>query len=736
MRFAAVFRHSALSADAPVARLSLREGISQLFDLQVEFVWDSADLDLEAMIWSPASVEIQELDGGEAQPFFGVVEEAEYVSKRDDRFLYRARLRPRIHGLAHRVRSRIFQDQDATEVIKKVFHDSGIPDDAVDWQLSRKYPKREFCVQYRESELSFVLRLLEDEGIFFTFRQSDSNDVLVVADDPSTFEPIEGDPILAFSTWDQADREALTDLVLSTQVCPDSYISRDWNWEKPNEPIEAQQKDERSAGLEWYEFPGGFSIGADGGRRATDRLRAGLLDKYVLEGRSNSLRLQPGRLFEVADVQPEYLARDYLIVELERHFEEHGHGNEPGYRAFFKAVPGDVEFRPRRITPRPRVLGKELAVVTGPPGEEIHVDRFGRIKVHFYWDREGKMDDRASCWIRVQQQNTAGSMILPRVGWEVDVGFLHGDPDRPVVLQKLYNRETMPPYALPDHKTQTALQSASSPGGGSTNEIRMQDGSGGMQFSIHASRNLSTVVGHDLTEEVAVDAHEDVGLALQTKVGANEKISVGVAQKITVEGNLAEETVGSAEISIGAMDEWGVGKNHSIACDGARTDSIGAVMNVLANEVTETFKSSCSRTVGAAQSLNSASDLFEMVAGSKSETVGGAKLELIRKAKQESVLASKTLNTGLLLIKAGGNLGAASKGPMAFTVGGPVVEKCGEAFSLEAKSVRILALGGAELSAGGTQLTAKGTTLKVKASSFGATGHLGLKLKGKINYQK
>ncbi len=736
MRFEAIFRHSALSADAQVAKLSVREGISELFNIQVEFVWDSADVDLEAMIWSLASVELKEADGGEAVPFSGMVEEAEYVSRRDDRFLYRVRLRPRIHGLDYRVRSRIFQDQDATEIIKKVFHDSGIPDDAVKWQLSRKYPKREFCVQYRESELSFVLRLLEDEGIFFTFLHSDSKDILVVGDDSSKLEPVDGDSVLPFSTWDQADRESVTDLVFTTQIRPDVHISRDWNWEKPKEPIEAKQKDAKSAGFEWYEFPGGFSSGADGGRRATDRLRSGMLERYLLEGRSNSPRLQSGRVFEVTEAQPEYLSRDYLIVALERQFEENGHGTEPGYRALFKAVPGDVEFRPARVTPRPRVLGKELAVVTGPPGEEIHVDRFGRIKVHFYWDREGRMNDHASCWIRVQQQNTAGSMILPRVGWEVDVGFLSGEPDRPVVLQKLYNRETMPPYALPDHKTQTSLQSASSPGGGSTNEIRMQDGSGGMQFSMHASRNMSTVVGHDLNEEVAVDAHEEVGLALQTKVGANEKISVGVSQTISVEGSLAEETVGSSIVSIGAVDEWGVGKNHAISCDGSRTDSIGAVMNVLANEVTETFKSSCSRTVGAAQSLASATDIFETVAGSKNETIGGAKLELIRKAKQESVAGSKILNTGLLAIKAGGNIGAASKGPMAVTVGGPMVVKCGDAFTLEAQSIRILAAGGAKLSAGGTELLAQGTTIKIKASSFGAAGHLGLQLKGKINYQK
>jgi len=736
MRFAAVFRHSALSEDARVTNLRVLEGISQLFDIRAEFVCDSPDLDLETMVWSAASVELQEPDGGEALNFFGIVEEAEYASKRDDHFLYRVRLRPRLHGLGYRVRSRIFQNQDATEIIKKVFHDSGIPEDAVDWQLHRSYPKREFCMQYRESELAFVLRLLEDEGIFYSFRHSNSQDILVIGDDSSKLEPIEGNAALIFSTWDQADRESVTDLVLTTRLCADVHLTRDWNWEKPRDPLEAEQQSEGSAGFEWYEYPGGFLDNQDGGRRAGDRLRASVMDKYVLEGRSNALRLAHGRTFDITDAQPGYLGRDYLIVGLERRFEEHGYGTNPGYRAFFRAIPADTEFRPKRITPKPRVFGKELAEVTGPPGEEIHVDKFGRIKIHFYWDREGKMDEHASCWVRVQQQNTAGSMILPRIGWEVDVGFLNGDPDRPVVLQKLYNRETMPPYALPDHKTQTALQSATSPGGGSTNEIRMQDGHGGMEFSVHASRDMSVAVGNNMTEEVSVNAHEEVGLELKTKVGANETITIGAGQTLSVEGNLTEETVGSKDVSVGAKDEWGVAKNLTISCGGSRMDNIGAVMNVLANEVSETVSGSCSRTVGAAQCLNSASDIVEMVAGSKTETVGGAKIEIVRKAKQEAVTAAKILNAALIKTKAGADLSVASKGPMAVTVGGPIAEKCGEAFTLNASSIRILAPGGAEMAAGGTKLDAKGASIKVNASKFGATGHVGLKLKGKINYQK
>ena len=168
-------------------------------------------------------------------------------------------------------------------------------------------------------------------------------------------------------------------------------------------------------------------------------------------------------------------------------------------------VGGTPSLSPEPTVARPRTHGPQTAIVVGPPGEEIHTDEHGRIKVHFHWDRVSPFDDTASCWLRVQQQNTASSQILPRVGWEVEVGFLYGDPDRPLVLQKLYNAETMPPYALPDNLMQSSLQSSSTPGGGGTNEIRLNDGNGGMEFFVHAQKDLWVAAGHNLTEQIAVD---------------------------------------------------------------------------------------------------------------------------------------------------------------------------------------------------------------------------------------
>jgi type VI secretion system secreted protein VgrG len=451
----------------------------------------------------------------------------------------------------------------------------------------------------------------------------------------------------------------------------------------------------------------------------------------------------PGRRFTVAEAQPPALDGEYLIVETVRRFRDPraaGAGQDvrpdiPAFLVELTAIPAEQEFRPPALTPRPRVSGKELAVVTGPPGEEIHVDEYGRIKVHFYWDREGQIDDKASFWIRVQQQNTSGSMMLPRVGWEVDVAFLDGDPDRPVVMQRLYNRETMPPYGLPDNKSQSSLQSSSSPGGGGTNEVRLQDSASGMEFFVHASKDFALKAGHDMTETVAVDVHEEVGLKLQTNIAGNESSKVGSNQSLSVTGELKQETTGSKATTVGAADDWGVTGAYTLSCEGNRSDDIGGLMNVLANRVTETFNSNLTRKVGAALSINSAGSIAEVVGGNKSETVGGAKLELVRQGKAEQVTGTKTLTSGAMIEKVGKDIQMSAEAALAITVGGPIVEKVGEGFTLGAEAVVITAAGGAELKVGGTKLTARGGSLKVNAPDMGASGGPMLQIKGKVNYK-
>jgi type VI secretion system secreted protein VgrG len=433
------------------------------------------------------------------------------------------------------------------------------------------------------------------------------------------------------------------------------------------------------------------------------------------------------------------LSNAYFILSVEHEFHRESLGGERrdtdalAYRATFRGIPSTVSYQPPSVTPKPRVFGKESAVVTGP--EEIHVDSFGRIKVYFYFDREDPVDETASCWLRVQQQNTSGSMILPRRGWEVSVGFIAGDPDRPIVLQKVYNAETMPPYGLPANKTQSALQSSTSPGGGSTNEIRLQDGNGGMDFFVHSSKDFHMVAGNDLHEDIAVDAHEDIGVSHTSTVVGSESVTIGAKQSVSVTGNCSASTNGAKTVSIGANDDFGVTGNASVACDGSRTESVGGMMNVLANSVSETFNDSCTKTVAAAMAIASATVIIDAAGGAKSELVGAAKLELLGKAKAEQIAGPKTLIAGFMTEKTGADIGYTATGAVGFQVGGSIAETCGGDFTCSAKAILVTAPGGINIKGGGTPYTLKGANITVDAGTMGITGSATVKLDGKVKYK-
>jgi type VI secretion system secreted protein VgrG len=513
------------------------------------------------------------------------------------------------------------------------------------------------------------------------------------------------------------------------------HVTRDWNWERPANPIEAEQKLDGSQGRVWYEYPGGFSDAADGGRRAKDRLEA--VDRTrLLEGSSSCRRLRAGHRFECSGAFPSFFDMEWLLVRVDHSYDATpGAGEHEGaYTARFSAIPAECAFRPPRRTPKPRVRGKELAVITGPGGEDIHVDKMGRVKIHFLWDREGPLDDKSSTWVRVQQLNTSGSMILPRVGWEVDVGFLDGDPDRPVVLQKLYNRDNLPPHGLPDAKTKTSLQSHTAQGGEGVNALHFEDGSGGMECALVASKDLNIVVGHDATEKIGTDASHEVGLNLHTNVGGNEEISIGAGQKTSIGGACTLETVGDKSVSVGGMDQLKVTGNTKLTCDGSQTESVAALSNVLASTIIETVNGSSKRKIGAAFSLNAVKAIVEIVGGSKTETTGGARVEILRGAHSESVSGSKILTTAAVMEKTGGDVSLSAKSNLAITVGGPMAVHADGAFTFSGDIVAIVA-GSAEFKVGeDTALTAK-SKLEVTGTKMGAGGKALLKLQGTIDYK-
>jgi len=735
LRATARFHHQDLPVGTTVAAVQATEGLSRLFDIRVELLSDTDELDLRALLWSKAALTWEPHHAPTTRYFHGVIEEATYLDSHQARHRYELRLRPALNGLGYRIRSRIFQEKTVVEVIDQVLTDAGVPTDTWRWETTLTFEAREYCVQWKESELAFVLRLLEEEGIFYWFEHTDVDHVLCFGDGPSVHEPIE-DPFLPVRRSPPDDHEALWGCRFSRHLTHDRYISRDWNFETPEDVMGGSNGEE---GLRTrYEYPGIYKNQGAADVFSQIRLEEAWAYATRVEVGANVSRIVPGSKIELLDVQPEALAQEYLVTAIEHRYETHerdqGGGRDWGYwHQSVSGIPSGVSFRPPRVTPRPIASGFEVAVVTGPAGEEIHVDDMGRIKVHFYWDRENPVDDTASCWIRFQQLNTQGALILPRLGWEVHVAFENGDPDRPVAFHKAYNQETMPPYGLPANKTQSSLQSSTSPGGGSVNEIRMQDGSGGMEFFAHASKDFETSVTNDENETVGVDATESVGNTYTSAVGVDETGTIGGNQSISISDASDMQTTGSRSVTVGGNDDWGVKANFGFATTGDRTESIGGLMNVLANKVAETFNAGHTRNVGAVQAIISATAINESVGGSKTETVSAAKAVITPAEYQEQIGGVKTLNSGAATFKTSGDVGYTAKGAVAVTAAGVISIKASGDAMFTGSQVRVTC-GSATFKGGGGEFKLGGS-LTIDAKKFGGDSGPMLKIAGTIDYK-
>ncbi len=732
-----------LSLDAPAldlraVRFEIREALSETFKAEVLFEAADADLDLSALLWTAGSVRLFD-EQTLTRVFHGVIEDARYLGEhRHGVHHYQVRLLPQVHALAHRVRSRIFQGENVPSIVKHVMRDAGLPEDHFEWRTEHPaYLPREYCTQYKESELAFVARLLAEEGIFFWFEHDELGHHMHFADSAKVHAAVEPE-LLHTDQTRAATRDLVSQLSFRTQVVRDAYLMRDWDLMSPDKPVEATAKSAGSLGLFHYEYPGGFSDPTDGGRHADDRLHAERVEQYLLTGRTNHVGFAPGRRFTLDGARPGFLNRGFLILGCTHVYDERGQGANADARDFafftrFRATHDDTLFRPK-LLPKPKVFGTESAVITSA-GDEIHVDELGRVKLHMYWDREGALDDKASCFVRVQQQNLSGSMFLPRIGWEMAVGFIDADPDRPVVLQKHYNHETLPPYELPANLSQAALQSSSSPGGGGTNELRLQDASGGQAFAMHAQRDFLLGVGNDASEKIAVDLAETFHETLDCNVGIDESVDIAINQDITVKGNETRSTGANKTVTIGAIESLSVNAIYSTNVNGNRDETIGAAQSVRAVSMSETFGANHAQTVGAALALTAAEAVSEAVAGNKALHIGGAFIIKTRGSFGESSGAAKLLSAGATTYDSKAGMSLTAKKAISIKVGGKLTEKITGNFAMAGKKVSVEATDGAELDGGDTKLVLKGGALKLSGSSFGAKAGPMLSIKGKISYK-
>ncbi len=532
--------------DFKVLEFQGREAISQPYRFDLELVSERPDLDLESLLHCPAFLAFAPDGSG----VHGLVHQAAQGESGKRLTRYRLTLVPQLAYLAHRTNQRVFQHLTVPQIVAQVLEEHGIQADAYRFGLGPVvYPPREYCVQYDETDLHFIQRLCEEEGIHYHFQHGASGHVLVFGDDQTVF------PRLAATAYQQdsglvADQPVIKRFGLRLETRTSRVTRRDYDFEKPRLTMEAAFHSDFQPDLEDYDYPGRFTERARGkhlSQRALERHRH---DYELAEGESDQPKLVSGHFLPLTEHPRSDWNQLWLLTEvlhegkqpqvLEESVTSHvdsGDGFVQGYRNRFSATPWAIPFRPALRHPKPKVLGSQTAVVTGPAGEEIHCDEYGRVKVQFHWDRHGQADDKTSCWLRVSSSwagDRYGGIAIPRVGMEVLVTFLEGDPDQPLVTGCLYHKEHQVPYDLPANKTRTVFKTLSSPGGGGYNELRIEDRKGAEQIYIHAQRDWDENIEHDQKIRVGHERHDTVEANSYSELKAEEHLIVAGDRKVEI----------------------------------------------------------------------------------------------------------------------------------------------------------------------------------------------------------
>ncbi|HTJ82230.1 MAG TPA: type VI secretion system tip protein TssI/VgrG [Polyangiaceae bacterium] len=715
------------------------EKLSTPYRVEVELATLDDAWTPETIMRKSLTLEIVDTDRARVRTLSGIVSSAEFLHHDGTHFIFRACIEPPIAALRSREDCRIYQDQSVDEIAKKVLAAAGV--DKVEWRLSASYPKREYTVQYRESELDFIHRLFEDEGIFYFFEHSGGEATMVIADSTATISDDTSVPIVFAMSQGMAGTDTLSDFSFKKRLRPGMVRLRDYDFEKPQTQPDATQSADESYPSVVYEFPGGFTKAADGQRRATARLRELRRDAEVARGRSTASALEVGRAFNVVGASQEPLNGRFIVTELRARGRQSlsgaagaKRGVEPGAHEAeasnsvaneFFAIPDGAPYSPPRTTKRPRIDGLQTATVTGPSmaDEEIHCDKYGRIKVRFHWDRVGQHDDQSSCWVRVMQVPLGGGLIIPRVGWELAIAFLEGDPDKPVAVGRVYNSERTPPYALPAAKTSGSLKSASTPGGAGFNEIKMGDSGGSQGFGVSAQKDYNVSVGHDQNETVAVDESTSIKVNSKLHIGSNQTVSIGGNQEVNVGTMGSQKVTGDISISVGGNAVDNATSNYVEKVGGARTNTIGGNMLVICNSIAHTVATDITRSVSAVQLCASIASLSTTVAGNVTENVSLAKVDLCKGSFAETITGSKTsqiLAADIHLVK--GSYSTTSGASTTTLVGGLRYVKAGGDYSVKAPMITLIGAtgtlkgGSSELKLGGGPIVVTGSKIAIETA--------------------
>ena len=567
------------------------EQISKPFHYQVSMLSENPSLDAKKIVGQNVTANLTDSDD-KPKYINGVVRKFSNRGRGDRGSVYTAEIVPWLWLLTRNSDCRIFQEMTVPQIIEKVFQSHQFNDFNLSG-LQGQYNPLEYCVQYRETDFQFVSRLMENEGIFYYFNHKEDKHVLMLGDDASAYQECK-DSEIQFSG--SLGMENLNNQIVSWEHSYEfrsgRVASKDFEFKSPTQPMLAKdQTNEKIVRLdgntnyELYDYPGEYGSRSDGDRRVRLRMQEEETAHNVVKGESKCRSFSPGYKFTITEHNnTEEEGKSFVVTSVQHKASAGGYvtgAKEPeGYKNKFECIPAEVTYRPARVTPKPRITGPQSAVVVGPQGEEIYTDEHGRVKVQFHWDRYGQYDDKSSCWMRVSQNMAGkkwGAINIPRIGHEVIVEFMEGDPDRPIVTGRVYNGEATPPYDLPAHKTMSTVKSNSSKGGQGFNEIRMEDKKDQEQLFIHAQKDMDIRVLNDRYEtilnnrhlQVKVDKIEHVENNRNEKVDADHMEEIGKDRHLTVKGKQAISIDGSHSLVVkdDVIEEFKANHSHQVTGD-------------------------------------------------------------------------------------------------------------------------------------------------------------------------
>lgn len=528
-----LFKISKTECALSVVSFNVEEQISSSFEIDIT-VATQDEVVLEGLLDKEGLLTINY--GVSKRYFHGIVRECTCIGDNGDYSIFHVYLVPSLWLLSLEQDCRIFQNMNVQDIVCKVLKESGIEGDKVRLALKDVERKREYCVQYRETDLNFISRLLEEEGIFYFFEHHKDKHVIVFADNPSAYLPIQGEKEIRFNVDGGmvSAEESVSSFIYSRRLHPGKVSQRDFNYKRVNLDLTIDKQTKRPTEREVYDYPGNYFKQKKGDLvTQIHKERIQVLGETA-EGQSNCPRITPGYVWELTNND---FADKYLTVGVSHSGSQpQVLGEQAGSGGFhyhnnFVVIPSDVIVRPQIVAEKPVIIGVQTATVVGPKGEEIHTDKLGRITVQFHWDRLGKKDDKSSCWIRVAQSwggLSRGAQYIPRIGDEVLVEFAEGDPDRPIVTGSIYNGDNLPINNLEKSKTQSGFRTKTHKGEG-FNELRFDDANGAEEVYLQAEKDWNVTIKNNETKTIGNNLVNQVGKTVTINAGEQLELICGSA---------------------------------------------------------------------------------------------------------------------------------------------------------------------------------------------------------------